>query len=1034
MSVAPRKPALSKSRVSAKPQGILVLGMHRSGTSACTRVLNLLGCALPADLIQADYGNEAGHWESAAAVTLNDEMLASAGTSWEDWGPLNEDWRQSPVRSEMVNRVMAVVQEHERLGSLFVLKDPRLCRVADVWLEAMSESGVEPLALLMLRNPAEVTASLENRDLMAPGYGQLLWLRHVLDAEYYSRGQKRVVCRYDQLMTNWPDMIERVKAGLGIPLPRNSPSVHAEIDQFLSVQHRHHVASPETIIANPGLSIWLKRTFAIMLAWSEKGEDPADHLELDEIRLQFDRSYSTFARLLMPGGFSGEFGSGSRLKEELANTLAQAQHATSELQIGTAQTEAKLAEAAAREAELEAQIDAGYSRFQELQNQLEAFRAQTAQLGSVAAQTDTLRAREAELIAQIDFGDARSKELQTEIEAFRAETQSLRATAEQADALRAREAELLAKIETGDARSRGLQAEIEALRSETQSLGTIAALASAMSSREVELVAQIEAGDARSKELYAEIEALSVETLKLGAIAAQADALRTREAELLAKIEIGDARSQDLQAEIEAQRAEFQRLGAIAAQSDALRAREAELLAKIEIGDVRFEELQAEIEALRAETQRLGIIAAQAIALRARKAELEARIETSDTRSKELQAEIEALRAENLRLGTIAVQAAELRAREVEFSATVAELQSANMQAKVQVEVEQKQRLEAEQKLIASTEKLYDQQLRNAELSGGFAAAESALVQRQEELSQLWAQLLAAENSLTLSKVNEKQERDQRIAAEQRIAAATNDIADLQSRLDQARATLALQTDRMSSEIEQLTRMLQGEEAANIAARAAEAQERDQRIAAEQRIAASTNDIADLQSRLDQAEAASAVQTDRLSSEIAQIIGMLRDQEIATHLAIADREATSQALAERTRETGQLSASLQQQEAATRVADTARAAAEHKLALRFDEVARLTAMLADEAGKAGQAGSNADWLREVARISEGFPKWWALMPKGWRRKRELARYEGHRLFDARQYLETYPDVALFGMDPIRHYILHGMAEGRKRPR
>ncbi len=60
---------------------IVVLGMQRSGTSALTRVLSLLGASLPRNLVAPGLGNETGHWEPAAAIRLNDEMLAHAGSS-----------------------------------------------------------------------------------------------------------------------------------------------------------------------------------------------------------------------------------------------------------------------------------------------------------------------------------------------------------------------------------------------------------------------------------------------------------------------------------------------------------------------------------------------------------------------------------------------------------------------------------------------------------------------------------------------------------------------------------------------------------------------------------------------------------------------------------------------------------------------------------------------------------------------------------------------------------------------------------------
>ena len=51
---------------------IMVLGMHRSGTSALTRILNLLGADLPEDLIKANAYNKSGYWEPSAVVALND--------------------------------------------------------------------------------------------------------------------------------------------------------------------------------------------------------------------------------------------------------------------------------------------------------------------------------------------------------------------------------------------------------------------------------------------------------------------------------------------------------------------------------------------------------------------------------------------------------------------------------------------------------------------------------------------------------------------------------------------------------------------------------------------------------------------------------------------------------------------------------------------------------------------------------------------------------------------------------------------------
>ena len=71
--------------------------MHRSGTSAVTRVLNLLGCELPKTLFGANLGNPTGYWESREIISLNNDILASSGSASDDWLPFDKAWYASPV-------------------------------------------------------------------------------------------------------------------------------------------------------------------------------------------------------------------------------------------------------------------------------------------------------------------------------------------------------------------------------------------------------------------------------------------------------------------------------------------------------------------------------------------------------------------------------------------------------------------------------------------------------------------------------------------------------------------------------------------------------------------------------------------------------------------------------------------------------------------------------------------------------------------------------------------------------------------------
>ena len=63
--------------------GVLVLGMHRSGTSALTRVLNLLGLDAGRDVLMgASESNPTGHWEVERLTSFNDRLLDDRGGRW----------------------------------------------------------------------------------------------------------------------------------------------------------------------------------------------------------------------------------------------------------------------------------------------------------------------------------------------------------------------------------------------------------------------------------------------------------------------------------------------------------------------------------------------------------------------------------------------------------------------------------------------------------------------------------------------------------------------------------------------------------------------------------------------------------------------------------------------------------------------------------------------------------------------------------------------------------------------------------------
>ncbi|MEA5423981.1 hypothetical protein [Synechococcus sp. CCY9202] len=63
---------------------LMVLGMHRSGTSAVAGYLCRHGFLAPTDALPADLKNPTGYWEPQAIVSLHEQLLGDSQTSWDD--------------------------------------------------------------------------------------------------------------------------------------------------------------------------------------------------------------------------------------------------------------------------------------------------------------------------------------------------------------------------------------------------------------------------------------------------------------------------------------------------------------------------------------------------------------------------------------------------------------------------------------------------------------------------------------------------------------------------------------------------------------------------------------------------------------------------------------------------------------------------------------------------------------------------------------------------------------------------------------
>jgi hypothetical protein len=299
-------------------RAILVLGMHRSGTSALTRLLSLCGASLPEHLMAASAeDNLTGFWESPEIAALNDEILAAAGRSWHDIRAIPEAWFASEAAAAFSTRLSGLLVQEFGAAPLLVVKDPRLCRLMPLWRPVLAGLGIQPHVIIPVRNPLEVAASLEKRENFGEGKSLLLWLSHLLEAERESRDLPRCFVTYDQVLADGPRTVARIGAALGIAWPREMAQAAPEIEDFLSAGLRHHARDAEAVRSNPDLPGQVKDAYRWFIEASEMREPPGE--ALDRIRAEFERSELIF------GGAIGAFeAQAQRRAEELRHWIGAA--------------------------------------------------------------------------------------------------------------------------------------------------------------------------------------------------------------------------------------------------------------------------------------------------------------------------------------------------------------------------------------------------------------------------------------------------------------------------------------------------------------------------------------------------------------------------------------------------------------------------------------------------------------------------------------------------------------------------------------
>ncbi|MCP4842475.1 MAG: hypothetical protein GY887_12150, partial [Halieaceae bacterium] len=217
---------------------LVVLGMHRSGTSAFTGILDILGLNLGTVMLETQSDNPKGFFENKYVVQANDCILDTLNSSWDDTLPLPARWMEQFEGSQLQLDIREFLRDELANDQLSALKDPRLSRLLPFWMPLLDAENVAPHFALVVRNPLEIANSLAERNGFSAEKSLVLWMQYMLDAERNTRGHPRGFLSYDSLLRDPQQCVGRVFDSIDLELPSLTEESRDKLSDFLDQNMR----------------------------------------------------------------------------------------------------------------------------------------------------------------------------------------------------------------------------------------------------------------------------------------------------------------------------------------------------------------------------------------------------------------------------------------------------------------------------------------------------------------------------------------------------------------------------------------------------------------------------------------------------------------------------------------------------------------------------------------------------------------------------------------------------------------------------
>ncbi|MEQ8282894.1 MAG: hypothetical protein RIC04_14150 [Parvibaculum sp.] len=225
-------------------QIVVVLGMHRSGTSVATQILQAMGVRLGENLIEGAADNPDGFYEDRRLVKIAADILVQLRRSlplrtgvlpMPDGWWLSEDFNSH--RMQMIDIVASELEKSS--GSVWGFKDPRTLVLLPLWQTVFETLNVSPKTVLCLRHPGAVARSLRRRDEIPPQRGETIWNNYLVYGVLHYRARFDCIIEYERWFTKPLEQADHIAQRLGLRSPLEDPCLVQEIGGIVKPSYCH---------------------------------------------------------------------------------------------------------------------------------------------------------------------------------------------------------------------------------------------------------------------------------------------------------------------------------------------------------------------------------------------------------------------------------------------------------------------------------------------------------------------------------------------------------------------------------------------------------------------------------------------------------------------------------------------------------------------------------------------------------------------------------------------------------------------------